>query len=163
MSTLEDLPPETLRHICEYVPPQGLAFSSKGIGGSWDLYVQEENGPRIKVVRNLTHANTINNPQCKHCFGQKPCGCQYTILDEIHTALLHVNKRIAAEARGMYKPTHSVRSTLLTKSSCILPRQRFQAYDRLHCLPTGVTRVLAHIWTTRAPPSLTSSSRPQTD
>lgn len=121
LPSLEDLPPEILRRVCEYALPQGLKFSfqqrdpDEDSDPSWSLYVEGRHQRR---------------DICKDCGSWQPCKHD-SIVDEVHTSLLYINKCIAAEARGMYlqrpDPTWQIQlsdATQLSSSAAIYSPSR---------------------------------------
>ena len=97
---LEALPPELLRHVCEYALPQGLTFSFSQLSHDhrrrrvFAAYGNHKPYPIVKPLPGVTVQ------QCK--IFDRLCRHNGDIRDEWHTGLLYVNEAIASEARGKW-------------------------------------------------------------
>ncbi|KAF3052856.1 hypothetical protein E8E11_010209 [Didymella keratinophila] len=103
MVCLDGLPLELLRRVCEFAVPQGLTFSFDSLDGGndadgkWSLHVAEGNSTPVSVASHRAI-------RCYMMEG-RPHGAarlwNHDLVDQVQTALLYVNKVIAAEARAV--------------------------------------------------------------
>ena len=104
---MEDLPPEFLRRVLEYTFPRGLTSSSKHFEYNASLWTVQAALGNHKPVPIANEQPVLNKTgyldfqpaeldSCQVCSG----ACEHTdVREDMHTALLYINKAIASEAR----------------------------------------------------------------
>ena len=107
-SPMEDLPPECLRRVLEYTFPRGLTSTSKQFKYNTSLWTVQAalgnhkpvpiaNGQLVLNKTGYLDFQPAELDSCQVCSG----ACEHTdVREDMHTALLYINKAIASEARG---------------------------------------------------------------